>query len=210
MLLARSNYKFFPHCQRGNCSRVSIAGLSPKPPFLRKGQLSQTFAAESREVKMSHRGAVAVGEFPVEFCKTKFRPRSWKRKNKDSRIPWESTMRWTLPVTQDTAPQTRLSHEETINASLLSSLFLPVDLSAPVPSLLGKHHRPPGLNPEVFLRSVLIPLVKPNICYVLGTVLAPRIPATQPDPPGKLLTKGETDLLPTKAYPVTQVYLGLW
>lgn len=108
MLLARSNYKFFSHYQRGNCSRVSIAGLSPKPPFLRKGQFSQTYAAESREVKMSHRGAVAVGEFPVEFCKTKFRPRSWKGKNKDSRIPWESTMRWTLPVTQDTAPQTRL------------------------------------------------------------------------------------------------------
>lgn len=106
VLLARSNYKFFSHCQRGNCSRVRIAGLSPKPRFLRKGQLSQTFAAEPQEVKMSHRGA--VGEFPVEFCKTKFRPRSWKRKNKDSRIFWESTMQWTLSVTQDTAPETRL------------------------------------------------------------------------------------------------------
>lgn len=93
---------------------------------------------------------------------------------------------------------------------LLSSLFLTVDLSVTVPSLVGKHHHPPGLNPEVFLPSVLIPLVKSNVCYVLGTILEPRISATQPDPPGKLLRKGETDQLPTRVYPVTEVYFGLW
>lgn len=114
-----------------------------------------------------------IGEFPVEFCKTKSRPRTWERKRMTSEFPGSPPQGELCQSHKTLPPQTWLCDSLVTNRQsiLLSSPLFSLQCTC---VLVGKHYHPPGCNREVFLLSVLIPLVKSNICYVLGTVLGTK------------------------------------
>lgn len=75
----------------------------------------------------------------------------------DIRTLWESTTQWTLPVTQDTAPQgpdrLRDSSAQTLHAS---RIFSPYSRCQSTSALAEKHHHPPAFNSKVFLLGISI------------------------------------------------------